>query len=137
MTPSEEPNDDDISDLVTTVPTIRNFREAVTSLEDVAAFLDYHGHTKEANNTGRLVDVVTTLCINSSKSQTSLDTFLAGSNLLWYLVFFSITVYTIIVVTVIIVLVFHYSLYKLSFWFSVNHIYSYIHYIFIDFSENL
>ena len=73
MTPSEEPNDDDISDLVTTVPTIRNFREAVTSLEDVAAFLDYHGHTKEANNTR----------------------------------------------------------------FSVNHIYSYVHYIFIDFSENL
>ena len=47
-------NDDDISDLVTSVPKIRNFREAVTSLEDVAAFLDYRGHTKEANETSRL-----------------------------------------------------------------------------------
>ena len=73
--PSEEPNDDDISDSVTAVPKIRNFREVIISLEDIAAFLDYRGHTKEANETSRLLDVVTTLSISSSKSQTSLDTF--------------------------------------------------------------
>ena len=72
---SKGPNDDDISDSVTAVPKIRNFREVIISLEDIAAFLDYGGHTKEANETNRVLDVVTTLSISSSKNQTSLETF--------------------------------------------------------------
>jgi hypothetical protein len=67
--------DDDIADSITSAPKISNFREAITSLEDVAVFLDSRGHTKEATETGRLLDVVTTLSISSSKTQLTLDSF--------------------------------------------------------------
>jgi hypothetical protein len=40
--------DNDFADSVTSVPKISNFREAITSLEDVAIFLDSRGHIKEA-----------------------------------------------------------------------------------------
>ena len=67
--------DDDIADSITSAPKISNFREAITSLEDVAVFLDSRGHTKEATETSRLLDVVTTLSISSSKTQLTLDSF--------------------------------------------------------------
>ena len=40
--------DNDFADSVTSVLKISNFREAITSLEDVAIFLDSQGHIKEA-----------------------------------------------------------------------------------------
>ena len=41
--------DNDFADSVTPVPKISNFREAITSLEDVAIFLDSWGYIKEAS----------------------------------------------------------------------------------------
>lgn len=59
--------DNDFADSVTSVSKISNFREAITSLEDVTIFPGTHKGSY-STETSRLLDVVTTFSVNNSKT---------------------------------------------------------------------
>lgn len=59
------------------LPKLTTFREAMQSLDDVAAFLDYKGYTSEATEVSRVTNMVAALhySVLSKARQTTLDEF--------------------------------------------------------------
>ena len=63
------------------LPKLITFHEAMQSLYDVAAFLDYKGYTSEATEVSRVTNVVAALHYSSltKARQTTLDDFSINS----------------------------------------------------------
>ena len=71
----EEDENEEEMDIESLPPKLKNFKEAVQSLEDVQQFLESRGYTKEALEIGSTIDTMTALKVKSSKQTTVHDYF--------------------------------------------------------------
>ena len=69
----EDVDEEDEMDVEPPPPKLRNFKEAVQSLEDVQQFLESRGYIEEALTIGSAVDTMTVLKLKSLKQSTLHD----------------------------------------------------------------
>ena len=81
LSDTEEPEDqeDDSYDLEPPSPKIKTYKEAVSAIEDIQAFLDFKGHNELSTKLGTHINSIVSLqCAHTCKTsvQTTIDDFL-------------------------------------------------------------